>query len=155
MLARLTSSDEPPLLTSGSGMPLVGSRPSTTLMFRNAWATTIVVMPSARKAPNRSGAVTAARRPRQAMTQKQTSDERGAEQAELLGDHREDEVGVRLGQVEELLDAAHQAAAEPAAAADGDERLQQVEAVAERIATPGSRTRVQRRRRYGADTSTR
>ena len=34
--ARLTMSDEPPALTNGSGSPLVGNRPSTTLMLKNA-----------------------------------------------------------------------------------------------------------------------
>jgi hypothetical protein len=52
-------------------MPLVGSSPSTTLMLNNAWNATIVVRPSARNAPKRSGARRAVRMPRQAMTQKQ------------------------------------------------------------------------------------
>ena len=69
----LISSDEPPKLTNGSGMPLVGSSPSTTLMLKNACTTTIAVSPSARNAPKRSGARIAVRRPRQAMTQKQAS----------------------------------------------------------------------------------
>ena len=33
---RLMSSDEPPALTKGSGMPFVGGRPRTTLMLNNA-----------------------------------------------------------------------------------------------------------------------
>jgi hypothetical protein len=69
----LMSSDDPPALTNGSGMPLVGSRPSTTLMLSEAWKTIIVVSPIARKAPNRSGARSAVRSPRQAITQKQAS----------------------------------------------------------------------------------
>src|SRR5262249_33853354 len=36
MPTRLISSDEPPALTNGNGMPLVGSRPRTTLMLKNA-----------------------------------------------------------------------------------------------------------------------
>ncbi len=67
------SSDEPPALTNGSGMPLVGARPITTLMFSSAWNAIIVVRPTARNAPNRSGARVAVRRPRQVMTPKQTS----------------------------------------------------------------------------------
>ena len=70
MPTMLMSSDEPPELTNGSGMPLVGSRPSTTLMLKNAWNATIVVRPIARNAPNRSGARIAVRSPRQVMTQK-------------------------------------------------------------------------------------
>ena len=54
-------------------MPLVGISPSTTLRLTNACATTIVVMPRARNAPNRSGAVVAALNPRQAITPKQAT----------------------------------------------------------------------------------
>src|SRR5262249_18405678 len=52
----LMSSDDPPALTNGSGIPFVGSSPSTTLMLKNAWNATIVVRPIARNAPKRSGA---------------------------------------------------------------------------------------------------
>ena len=45
MPTRLTSSDDPPMLTNGSGMPLVGINPSTTLMFTNACTAIIVVRP--------------------------------------------------------------------------------------------------------------
>ena len=61
-------------------------------------------------------------------------DHRGdAGEAQLLGDHREQEVGVRFGQVEELLDARAQAHAEPFAAAERDQRVRQLVALAERI----------------------
>ena len=136
MPIRLISSDEPPELTNGSGMPFVGSSPSTTLMLKNAWNATIVVRPIARNAPKRSGARIAVRRPRHVITQKQARTIGRADQPELLGDHRVDEVVVRLGQVEELLHAAHQPAAEDAAGADRDHRLDHLEAVAERI-VPG------------------
>ena len=138
---RLISSDDPPALTNGSGMPLVGIRPSTTLMFTNACTAIIVVRPSARNAPNASGARSAMRSPRHVITQKQTSDGGRADQAELLGDDRVDEVGVRLRQVEQLLHAVHQPAPEHAAGADGDQRLDDLEAVAERVrpGIPGTR----------------
>jgi len=45
---RLITSDDPPALTNGSGIPLVGIRPSTTLMLMNAWTATIAVTPIAR-----------------------------------------------------------------------------------------------------------
>ena len=73
MPTRLISSDDPPALTNGSGIPLVGISPSTTLMFTNACTATIVVSPSARNAPNASGARSATRRPRHVMTQKHSS----------------------------------------------------------------------------------
>src|SRR5574339_523971 len=47
-------------------------------------------------------------------------DERHAGEAELLGDHREQEVGVRLRQVEELLHARAEADAQPLATSEGD-----------------------------------
>ena len=89
-------------------MPLVGISPSTTLMFTSACVTIMVVMPSARKAPNESGARRAMRSPRQATTPKQNRTSGRAEQSEFFGDHGVDEVGVRLGQIEQLLDAVHQ-----------------------------------------------
>ena len=58
-----------------------------------------------------------------------------AEQAELLADHGEDEVGRALGQELELrLAAVHPALAEHAARADRDLRLDDVIAGAERVA---------------------
>ena len=61
MPSRLMTNDDPPELTNGSGMPLVGINPSTTLMFTSACAATIVVKPIARNAPKRSGACIATR----------------------------------------------------------------------------------------------
>ena len=67
-------------------------------------------------------------------------------EAELLGDHREQEIGVRLGQVEELLDARAEAHAEPFAAAERDQRVRQLVALAERVG-PGVEEAVARCRR--------
>ena len=130
----LMRSDDPPALTNGSGMPLVGSSPSTTLMLKNAWNAIIVVNPIAMKAPNRSGARIAVRRPRQVMTQKQATTTVEPISPSSSRDHAEDEVVVRLGQVEQLLDPVHQSAAGDAAGGDGNHRLDHLVAVAERIA---------------------
>ena len=65
------SSDDPPALRNGSGIPFVGIIPSTTLMFTRAWTAIIVVSPSATNDPNVSGALMATRRPRHVITQKQ------------------------------------------------------------------------------------
>ncbi len=54
-------------------MPLVGTSPSTTLMLKNAWAAIIVVRPTARNAPKRSGACIAILKPRHAITMKHAS----------------------------------------------------------------------------------
>src|SRR6266702_3275413 len=48
-------------------------------------------------------------------------------------DHREHEVGVRLGEIEELLDACAQTHAEPLAAAESDQRVRKLVAAAEWI----------------------
>ena len=44
-----------------------------------------------------------------------------ADKTQLLGQHGEKEVGMRLGQIEQLLHAAAQTVAEPATGADGDQ----------------------------------
>jgi len=62
--AKLIVSDEPPALTNGSVMPVIGSRATTTPMLMNAWTQSQVVMPAASKAPNVSGAERAIRNPR-------------------------------------------------------------------------------------------
>jgi hypothetical protein len=69
-----------------------------------------------------------------------------ADEAEFLGDHREQEIGVRLGQVEQLLDAGAEADAEPFAAAEGDQRMRQLVALAVGV-LPGSMKPKMRSRR--------
>src|SRR6185436_20904553 len=54
-------------------------------------------------------------------------------ETELLADDREDEVGVREREEEEFLPASAETVAEPASRAHGDERLDRLEALAERI----------------------
>ena len=73
MPIKFATNDDPPLLTNGNGMPFGGTSPSTTLMLKSACTATIIVSPSARSAPNRSGATKAVRNPRQAITAKQTT----------------------------------------------------------------------------------
>ena len=63
----------------------------------------------------------------------QGHDDDGADEAEFLADVGEDEVGLRFGEVKELLHALHIAAAGEAAGADGDQRLVDVEAGAQGI----------------------
>jgi hypothetical protein len=67
------------------------------------------------------------------VIQRNADDGEHADQAELLADHRQQEVGVRLGQPVQLLDAAAQADAEDLAAADGDQRVRQLVALAQRV----------------------
>src|SRR5574340_895332 len=56
-----------------------------------------------------------------------------ADEAELLGDHREEEIGVRFGKVEKLLDARSQADSEPLAAPEGDQRMRELVAAVHRV----------------------
>ena len=49
-----------------------------------------------------------------------------AREAQLLGYHGEQEVGVRFGKVEELFDAGAQAHAEPFAATERDQRMREL-----------------------------
>ena len=77
-------------------------------MLMNAWPPIQMPMPCANRPANtRSSAI--AWRPmwnRRRASQKNGDDDAGdADEAELLADHREQEVGVRLGQVVQLLDA--------------------------------------------------
>ena len=61
---RPTHRDEPPYEMNGSVMPVMGTRTATTAMFTQAWKTSHVVIPAARRAPVASGARSAMRMPR-------------------------------------------------------------------------------------------
>ena len=63
-------------------------------------------------------------------------DHRCAREPQLLRDHRVDEVGVRLRQIEQFLHPRHQPAPEHAARPDGDQRLNDLKSVAQRV-VPG------------------
>ena len=95
-------------------MPLVGIMPSTTLMLMSACTTTMAVMPVARKRAKGSWVRSAVRNAAIEKDAEQDDNQQRSPQAELFGDVGEDEVGVRLGQVEEFLLAFHQARAQSA-----------------------------------------
>ena len=63
------------------------------------------------------------------------------DEAQLLGDHREQEIGVRLGKEQELLHARAEPDAEPFAAPEGDQRMRQLVALAERVRPRDRETR--------------
>ena len=67
--------------------------------------------PTASRPPKRSGARAAARSPNQAKRAEQDEHGQAPDQAQLLADHREDEVGVGVGQVAPLLPARRRARA--------------------------------------------
>ncbi len=115
-------------------MPLVGRRASATETLISACSTE-----HAGEAPGEITAeadrARAGRRaaPRQSTTHEERHQRQRADHAELLGDDGEDEVRVRIGQEIELLHALAGSEAEDAARADRDQRLQRLEAAAERV----------------------
>ena len=133
MDASVKNSEVPPEEISGSGMPFVGTSESTTLMLKNACSRMVVVMPKATRRRNGSRRAEGGAQAAHAEDHEQQHDEHGADEAQLLGDVGEDEIGGGFGQIEELLHAFHVAAAGEAAGAHGDERLVDVEAGALRI----------------------
>ena len=119
----VVTSAVPPNDTNGSGMPVTGSSPTTAPMLMTAWPTIHTVMPAASSTPNRSGARNAARMPRTREADEERDHEQPADQAELLADDREDEVGVRVREEVPFGPARAEADAGQPAAADRDERL--------------------------------
>ena len=117
------TSDDPPKEMKGSGMPVTGSTPMTAPMLITAWLVTQVVTPTASRLPKRSGARVAARSPYQARAKNRPRSTTAPDQAELLPHHREDEVGVGVGQRAPLLAPAAQAQAEEVARSEADQRL--------------------------------
>ena len=115
---------------NGSGMPFVGSKPSTTLRLISAWPTIIVVMPMRQISAEIVGGFHGGDKSAPAINRKKREHDDRADKAQLFADDREDKIRVRLGQEEKFLAAFHQADAGKAARTNGDERLQQLEAAA-------------------------
>ena len=132
--ARLMVSAEPPALMNGSGMPVTGRSAVTTIMLTKAWTTSQVVIPQATRPEKVSGACD---RDPVALVRdhdEQRHHRQRADEAPLLADDREDEVGRRGRQVEELLAALAEAEAGEPAQAERQQRLDRVVAAAERVA---------------------
>ena len=126
----------PPNDSSGSVSPFVGSTPMLTPMLMNVCTPIHTPMPCATSAAN--GRVEPRRLAADRVRAKQQPGEerdhrRDAGEAQLLGDHGEQEIGVRLRQVQQLLDARAEADAEPFAAAERDQRMRQLIALVQRI----------------------
>lgn len=66
------SNDEPPDEIKGRGLPVVGNKPTTHDIFKNAWNTIITVRPAASKEPNGVLAWLAIRKPPRMNTKKAT-----------------------------------------------------------------------------------
>ncbi|MCU7376344.1 hypothetical protein PEC18_37640 [Paucibacter sp. O1-1] len=147
-MAQVISTDEPPELISGRVRPFVGSTPRFTPTETSACnAMNSSEMPKAAASPDVVQAslhgAGANHETTAAQPGEQAEHEYDAEQAQLFGDHGQDEIGMRFGQVEQLLYRSAQAHPKPFAATDGDQRLGQLEAVIERI-SPGIRNEVRR-----------
>ena len=94
----VTTSDEPPEETNGSGTPVIGRRPMTAPMLTNAWTTNQAVMPDGQQHAEAVGGAQGGADAEDAERDEQADDHDGADQAELLADDGEDEVGVGVGQ---------------------------------------------------------
>ena len=97
MATMLIRSDDPPLLTNGSGMPLVGSelRDDADVHERLQRDHHRDAEREERSEPIRRERATT-RRPRHAISANAAEHHRRADEAQFLADHRVDEVGVRL-----------------------------------------------------------
>ena len=115
---------------NGSVSPVVGIRPSDTAMCMKAVSPMVAVRPTARYCPNGSAAVRAIRNPSQQNSANSEHDDEHADESPLLADRAEEEVGVGVRQIAELLLALAEAGAEQSARADPDERLIDLEAAA-------------------------
>ena len=92
---------EPPYETNGSGIPVSGASPRTAARLTAAWPQMSAVMPAASRFRRDPCSAMATGDPRR-RSGEAGSTSNGADEPELLADHREDHVGVRLGKVVDL-----------------------------------------------------
>ena len=104
-------------------MPETGSRPTTAPRLIAAWPTIHAVTPVASSMPNAIGRAARDAEADEPEPGEQREHEQAADEAELLADDREDEVGVRVGQEQPLRAARAEADAVHATAAERDQRL--------------------------------
>ena len=127
---------EPPNDRSGSVSPFVGSTPMLTPMLMNACTPIQTPMPSATSDANARPRRAACRPIAYVRKSSQTNKpmtQNDAGESQLLGGDGEQEIGVRFGEVEQLLDRRSQPDADPFAAAERDQRMRKLVALAERI----------------------
>ena len=119
---------ERPYDMNGSVRPVVGISPSDTAMCMNAVSPIVAVRPTARYWPNGSGRGARDPEAEPAEQREQEHHDEHADESPLLADGAEEEIGVRVRQIAELLLSLAEAGAEQAARADADERLMDLEA---------------------------
>ena len=118
-----TNSDDPPAEKNGSVRPVTGSSPATPPMLMIACTPNQVAMPPASSMPKRSGAASGGLDPEPHQQHEAADHGDDADEAELVGDHGEDEVAVGERQVAELAVAGADARAGEAAVGDRQEAL--------------------------------
>ena len=119
---------ERPYDMNGSVRPVVGISPSETAMCMNAVSPIVAVRPTARYWPKGSAAVRAIRNPSQQNSANRKTTTQHADESPFLADGAEQEIGVGVRQIAELLLSLAEAGAEQPARADADERLVDLEA---------------------------
>ena len=129
---------------------MTGSSPTTAPMLITACPTIHAVMPAASSMPKRSGARSATRTPTTAKPDEQPEHEQAADEAELLADDREDEVGVRVREEAHFARPAPRPTPVQPAAAERDQRLRDLVAGVARWSCDGCRNASMRARRYGS-----
>ncbi len=97
-------------------------------MLMKAWMTTSSAQTDDDEEPEAVGRALGEHERADAERREEHQHDHRAEHAELLTDHGEDEVGVRFGEIEELLARRPEPQAEDAAAAQCEQRLHDVEA---------------------------
>ena len=105
---------------NGSGTPVSGAIPSTTKMLRMPWHRISEVSPLASSLRIAGGRAPGRPQPGVGDHPVEAGDAEDPEDAELLADHRQDEVGLRLWEVVGLLHGVAEADAEDPAGADRD-----------------------------------
>ena len=111
----VTSTDDRPWDTSGSGTPVIGTTPITAPMFTTAWMTIHEVIAAEQQPAERVGRAPRDPQPGERQPAVQRGDAERADQAEFLADDREDEVAGGLGQPAPLILARAEPHAEEAA----------------------------------------
>ena len=88
---------EPPYDMNGSGIPVIGMIPIVMPTFSKIWIANIASTPMATSVPKKSDDSRAMRQSRQAKQRVEQQQRGAADEAEVLADRGEDEVGVLFG----------------------------------------------------------
>ena len=94
---QLANMAEPPYETNGSGSPVTGMIPSVIPMLTKVWNANQQTTPARDEPAERSGDRAADAQPAPQQQPEQHDERAGADEAELLAGHGEDEVGLLLG----------------------------------------------------------